>query len=168
MWLVLLRKAWPYIAFGVAALLVAYGIYDRGRRAERAEWEPKVREAEVARAKAETELKIKVNISNQLTTLSENQYAQIAAQIDRRALDSARDIRAVSLRLAKLLAERSSLSTLPGATGHADDEAAIEERAYRAADRINGVGYRCELDAAQLEALQNWVTVQKAVGSPLP
>jgi len=168
MWITLLRKLWPYACIAVGVGLVLYGAYSHGRKVERAEWEPRFALAEKQKDKAETIAATKDAFSRELTSLTDERYAETIFKLNARAVDAGRDIRALSLRIAALAASRSEMPGISGATAQADASAKIEDSANRAADRFTRIGAGCELDAAQLESLQGWLTEQRLLWSAKP
>lgn len=168
MWTKLLEAAWPYIVKTIAIGLAVVFVYNYGRNNERAVWEPRLAQAALEQAKVETELATKDALAKQITTQSETHYANTISDLVERNASYARSFNDLSLRIARLAAVGSRMSTVPAAAGEPDDSAAIEERAGRAAERFDRAGHNCELDAAQLEGLQGWVITQGLLWSTQP
>jgi hypothetical protein len=163
MWLVLLKRAWPYIAGAVALWYVATQIYSRGELAERARWEPRLAAAEKAVAEANARSDERAEFSKRITSETDTRYADTIFRLNAERVDASRDIRTLSVRIATLAASVEQMSTLPRTASGADAASEIQRRAEEAGDGFVAVGAGCEIDAATVEAWQAWYRSQQLV-----
>jgi hypothetical protein len=148
------RAALPYILVVVLIVIVCAGIYHEGRKAERAEWEPKFAALEQRARDAENEAKVKEELSRRLRAESDERYANTVFRLNERAVDYTNSIKSLSVRIASLAARSPDVPSDPGSAVSVAPATEVEERALRAGDRIARVGKGCEADAAQVEELQ--------------
>jgi hypothetical protein len=165
MWLALLKKALPYAIGAGVVIYVCFRIYEAGRLAERAEWEPRLRAAEDEVLKANVQAQEREELSRKLTAESDTRYADTIFRLNEQRIDASRDIRALSVRIATLASSVEQMSAVSGSAGSIDGTTRerIEERALGASNRFTRVGGSCEIVAAQLEELQRWVHAQQLI-----
>jgi hypothetical protein len=159
MWLILLRRFWPYLAIGAALVFVGWRIYAAGGNAADARWEKRFAAAEQAKAAADARATAKEELARKLASESDTRYAETIFRLNERAADTGRDIR----QLVRLIAaSRQQVPADGAATGSADATPEGDERLAGAADRFTDLARRCESDAAQLAEFQRYVEGQLA------
>lgn len=160
MWLILLRRFWPYLAIGAVLAFIGWRIYSAGEAAADARWQPRFEAAERAKAAADARAEAKEQLAKRLSVESDRRYADTIFRLNERAADAQHDIR----QLVRLIAStsRQQVPTNPGTTGSPDAAAPIDSSTDSIGDSIAGVGRDCEADSAQLAELQRWVIDQRA------
>ena len=172
MWLLLLRRFWPYVAASAALIGSGWYLhhtgYGSGYAASEAQWQARFAEAERARDAANAKAHQQEIESTALTQKAETDHEKAVESLTLRAADADQRIRALGVRLAAAAsAGRCAVPPVSGASPVADAAPASTERAERAGASISDTGRRCEADAIALGALQRWLTEQRAVlGSP--
>jgi hypothetical protein len=171
MWLLLLRKFWPWLA-GVVIVVGSdwyfhHSGYISGYASSQAQWQTRFAEAERARDAANAKARQQETESTAITQKAEADHEKDMASLTLRAADAEQRIRALGVRLAAASARRCEVPAVSGAAAVPDAARASAERAERAAASIGDTGRRCEADAIALANLQRWLTEQKAVlGAP--
>jgi cbb3-type cytochrome oxidase subunit 3 len=159
MWLSLLARFWKPLLGTLVVLAILYAAYSHGRKAERAEWEPRFAAAEKAKAEADARAEAKEGLARRLSAESDQRYADTIFRLNERAVDAQRDIR----QLVRLIATRGEQVPSDSATTGSPDAAATgDSRIDGAAVSIADTGRRCEADAAALAELQRYVQGQFA------
>lgn len=171
MWLLLLRKFWPYLL--AAALVIGAGVwlhhrgYESGFAASEANWKPRFDAAERARDTANARADALQLASKHLSDEYESRHAQTVASLTARAADAEQR----TAGLVRQLSARSRCSTLPPSSGSSpvpDATPASDPIADRASKDLVELARRCESDARTLAELQDWVTDQRAIFSGRP
>jgi hypothetical protein len=158
------------VKYGLGALVlgaVLFGIHHHGvvsgKAARDSFWEPKFLAAEKAAAEANAKTTAIESAQTAATTAAEAHHAEVLQDLSTRYADANSRIRALSLRLAAGNAGCGKVPAVPDSTAVPDGPTPSEERALRAADAIADTGRRCELDAAALDGLQQWIREQAAL-----
>lgn len=165
-WLGLIKRFWPYIAFAFGAALILGGIYrtayKAGQREREAHYQPLFAAADKARAAADARTASLEASSKALTATTEARYAETLQSLETRAADA--DVRVGKLMRQLATRPRScEVSAIPGAAPEPDDSSEVLQRADAIGARLVGVGRDCEADAAQLATLQRWIEDQRAI-----
>lgn len=171
MWLVVLRRFWPYLLGAVAVIGASWYFhhagYESGYAASEAQWQPRFAEAGRARDAANAKARQQETESTALTQKAEVDHEKAVASLTLRAADADQRIRALGVRLAAAGARRCEVPPISGAATVPDAAPPSTERAERAGASISDTGRRCEADAIALAALQRWLTEQRAIlGTP--
>lgn len=157
MWLMLLRRFWPYLTVGVVLIFIGWRIYAAGESARDAYWRPRFEAAEKAKAEADARAEAKQELATRLAAESDTRYAQTIFRLNERAADAQRDIR----QLVRLISSRGEQVPSDGATAGSTDAASPgDPRIDGVAISIADTGRRCEADAAALAELQRYIQGQ--------
>jgi hypothetical protein len=160
MWPVILRF-WKPLLGALLVLAILWVAYSHGRKAERAEWEPRFAAAERAKAAADARAEAKEELAKRLSAESDTRYADTIFRLNERAIDTQRGID----RIVRELAARAGGGEVPAdpaATRSTDAASTGDERLERAAAGFGDLARRCEADALRLVEFQRWVTEQRA------
>ena len=164
-WLGLLKRFWPYLAFALAAMLILGGFYRSGYKAgesaSAAFWQPRFDAADKARIAADARTESLATASTALTQRREAEHAETLQSLNDRA--AASDVRVRGLMRQLATASRCEVPAVPGTTTLPDDSAEVQQRADTLGSRIVGIGRDCEADAATLAELQRWISDQRAI-----
>jgi|AGTN01.3.fsa_nt_gi hypothetical protein len=160
MWLLALKRFWPYLAIGAALVFAGWRIYAAGEAAADARWQPKFAAAEIAKAAADARAEAKEELAARLSRESDERYAQTVFRLNERAADTQRSIDRLVRDIAA--AGRREVPTDGSPARSTDAATEGDERLAGAAASLGGVATRCESDALQLAELQRWVAGQSA------
>jgi hypothetical protein len=171
MWLLLLRKFWPWLAGAVLVVgsdwYFHHSGYVSGYASSEAQWQARFTEAERAREAANEKARQQETESIVVTQKAEADHEKAVASLNLRAADAEQRIHDLGVRFAAVSARGCKVPAVSGATAIPDAAPASTERVERAAASIGDTGRRCEADAVALSDLQRWLAGQRAIlGTP--
>lgn len=132
-------------------------------------YEPLLRAASEAKRRADERADEAEHRARAISMQSEKDHAEFVVELDRRVVATGQHLADIMRQraAAERAARRCQVSTVAGAAGEPAASAAGDERDRRFADRVSGVGGRCEHDAAQVAEFQRWYAEQRANAAAL-
>jgi hypothetical protein len=159
---------WLLCAIGAAllsggVLAVHHHGVVKGEAARDSYWQPLFLQAEKAAAEANAKTAAIETAQAVATTQAEAHHAEVIHDISTRYVAANGRIRTLSLRLQANSTCGREVRSVPESPHELDGPSPSEERAFRTGDAIADIGRRCELDAAALSGLQDWIRQQQQV-----